>query len=64
MPQIEEYGDPIFQLDGASPHFGCTVRESLNRTVLGRWTARLGEVPWPRKSPDLIPLDFYFWGFV
>jgi hypothetical protein len=21
-------------------------------------------IPWPPRSPDLIPLDFFFWGFV
>ncbi|GBN20883.1 hypothetical protein AVEN_5412-1 [Araneus ventricosus] len=27
-----------------------------------RWVGRGGPVAWPPRSPDLNPLDFFFWG--
>ena len=27
-----------------------------------RWIGRGGPTPWPAKSPDLSPCDFYIWG--
>lgn len=27
-----------------------------------KWIERGGPVPWPARSPDLTPLDFYLWG--
>ena len=41
----------FFQQDGAPPHWGVEVREFFNFTF-------------PQRSPDLTPLDFFFWGFV
>lgn len=26
------------------------------------WIGRGSPTPWPPRSPDLTPLDFYFWG--
>jgi hypothetical protein len=40
-----------FQQDGAPPH-------------PGRWIGRAAPLPWPPRSPDLTPLDFFLWGFV
>jgi hypothetical protein len=42
-----------FMHDGAPTHFGRVVRDHLNE--------RFHE-PWPPRSPDLTPLDFYLWG--
>lgn len=28
---------------------------------MGTWTS---EIQWPPRSPDLTPLDFYFWGYI
>ena len=33
-----------------------------NRTFPGKWIGRGGPVPWPARSPDLTPLDFFLWG--
>ena len=51
-----------FQQDGALPHFANIVRNFLDSTFPGRWIGRRGSVDWPPRSPDLTPLDFFFWG--
>lgn len=53
-----------FQQDGAPPHFSRAVRDFLSRTFPNRWIGRRGEIEWPPRSPDLTPLDFFFWGFL
>ena len=55
----------IFQQDGAPPHYSNQVRNYL-RSVLpeNRIIARgLGQ-PWPPRSPDLTPMDYWFWGML
>lgn len=52
-----------FQLDGAPAHYALTVREYLNENYR-RWIGRGGPVAWPPRSPDLTPLDYYFWGYM
>ena len=56
--------DIIWQQDGAPPHFGLQVRASLDQQFPGRWIGRAGPIPWPARSPDVTPLDFFFWGYV
>jgi hypothetical protein len=36
----------------------------LDRTFPGRWIGRDGPMPWPPRSPDIKPLDFFLWGYV
>ena len=48
--------------DGAPAHFSINVRRHLNTTFPGRWIERGDPVAWPARSPDLNPLDFWFWG--
>lgn len=52
-----------FQQDGASPHFSVDVRDWLDEN-LPNWIGRAGPVPWPARSPDLTPMDFFFWGYI
>ncbi|GBN88492.1 hypothetical protein AVEN_94996-1 [Araneus ventricosus] len=47
--------------EGAPAHFSSTVRHSLNATYPTRWIGRGGPVAWPPRSPDLKPLDIFFW---
>lgn len=54
--------DMWFMHDGAPPHFSLLVREHLNRVYPGHWIGRAGPRSWPPRSPDLNPLDFFFWG--
>ena len=43
------------------PHITRHVREYLNESFPNRWLGRGRPVAWPRRSPDLTPLD-YLWG--
>jgi len=54
----------FFQQDGAPPHWGSDVRQFLDATFPNRWTGRDGPTPWPPRSPDITPLDFFLWGYV
>ena len=38
--------------------------EFLNETFPDRWIERDGPIPWPPRSPDITPLDFFLWGYV
>ena len=66
LPQLDEKGiknSTIFQQDGAPPHFHGDVTQFLkahfpNDRVIGRGHS----IRWPARSPDLSPLDFWFWG--
>lgn len=51
-----------YQHDGAPAHYEHRVRDYLNDHFPNRWIGRGGPVPWPPRSPDLTPLDFFLWG--
>ncbi|KMQ83178.1 hypothetical protein RF55_20704 [Lasius niger] len=51
-----------FQLDGCPAHYGRTTRAWLDINYPQRWIGRGGVVPWPPRSPDLTPMDFFVWG--
>ncbi|KAL4126443.1 hypothetical protein QTP88_010665 [Uroleucon formosanum] len=53
----------IHQHDGAPPHFSRAIRQHLNETFTS-WIGRGGTIPWPPRSPDLTPLDFFVWGYL
>ena len=47
----------------APPHFSCFVTDVSNERFTDAWIGRGGPIPWPPRSPDLSPLDFFsFWG--
>lgn len=69
VPAVRNIFDPDFdsvwfQQDGAPPHFALQVRNFLNNTFPERWIGRRGAIEWPPRSPDLSPLDFFFWGYL
>ena len=51
-----------FQQDGATPHTARETMAILRAAFPGRSISRVGEVPWPPRSPDLTPPDFFPWG--
>lgn len=53
-----------FQQDGAPPHIKKCVTEYLNDTFGPKVISRNFDQPWPPRSPDLTPADFWFWGAV
>lgn len=59
---LEVLRSMIFQHDGCPAHFQRDVRGHLDEAYPARWIGRGGPVPWPARSPDLTPLDFYLWG--
>jgi hypothetical protein len=70
LPQLQEDSDNfILQQDGAPPHFHLEVRRHLNTTLPQRWIGRTSRcngdsalIPWPPRSPNLTPCDFFIWG--
>ena len=40
------------------------ARRWLDHTFKARWMGRAGPIPWPARSPDLSPLDFWLWGYL
>ena len=48
-------------IDGAPAHWGLNVRAFLNATFPERWIGRDGPTPWPPRSPDINPFDFFCW---
>ena len=64
----EESDNFIFQQDRVPQHWSLRVRQFLNTTLSDRqieWSGQDDHVlmPWPPRSPDLIPCSF-LWGFV
>lgn len=53
-----------FQQDGASIHSTNAVREWLDNHFPNRWIGRFSVNPWPARSPDITPMDFFFWGYL
>jgi len=66
MPQIEHLGEGLpdwFHQDGAPAYFAKAVRDWLNDNF-PHWIGRRGHVEWNARSPDLSPIDFFFWGML
>ena len=53
-----------FQQDGTYAQYALRDRNWLTDTFGEQLIVRGGPVPWPPRSPDLTPLDFYMWGYV
>lgn len=51
-----------YQHDGCPAHYRRGVRDWLNENYPNKWIGRGGPLPWPARSPDLTPMDFYVWG--
>jgi len=59
--------DLVFMQDGAPPHFGGL--EWLDNHFEDRWMGRgthahPAPYPWPPRSPDLTPMDYFLWGYL
>jgi hypothetical protein len=50
-----------FLQDGASPHTTNQVMQFLEEKFQSRVISRKAEFEWPARSPDLNPLDYWFW---
>lgn len=58
------YREMWFQQDGCPAHYARAVRDYLNEEYPDRWIGRSGSILWPPRSPDLNPVDFFYWGCV
>ena len=63
LPELRRQHYPIsrlwFQQDGATPHTTRGVLAFLAGAFPGKVISKKGDVPWPPRSPDLSPLDFF-----
>jgi len=68
IPYLEENEWDIpnvwFQQDGATAHTARISMNVIRETFAGRLISRNGDIPWPPRSPDLSPCDFYLWGYL
>lgn len=53
-----------FMHEGAPAHFSQSVEAVLHNAYHDNRIDRAEPVAWPRRSPDLTPLDFYLWGHI
>lgn len=61
-PKVQAAADDYwFQQDGATVHTTIRARVWLQDVFGNRVISRLTERPWPARSPDLSPLDYWFW---
>lgn len=56
--------DIWYQHDGAPAHNARRVRDYLRRRFNNKIITTHSDTPWPPRSPDITPLDFFLWGFV
>jgi hypothetical protein len=69
MPQLQNMLTFIFQQDGSPAHFHSEVCQYLNTLLPG---CQIGHASgndqplllWPPRSPDIMPCDFFLWGYV
>ena len=36
----------------------------MDAAFTNKWIGRDGPTPWPPRSPDITPIDFFLWGYV
>jgi hypothetical protein len=54
----------VLQQDGSLPHWAVIVGEFLDMHFPGRSVGRDGPISWPPRSADIMPHDFFLWGYV
>ncbi|KAJ4441815.1 hypothetical protein ANN_11674 [Periplaneta americana] len=65
LPRFQNWrSDTVFQQDGTPLHYANHVCDFLADTFSHRCIGRGGPTPWPPRSPDVTPLNFFLWGFV
>ena len=54
--------NPVFMQDGAPAHTSRVAMDWLKNRFGDKLISNKSDFIWPPRSPDLNPLDFYFWG--
>jgi len=49
---------------GAPPHYSTKVRKFLKKQFPKRVISRGCDIPWPPRSPDLNPLNYWLWAML
>ena len=66
--RLNNFSKMVFMQDGAPPHWAKSVRDWMNVHLPDRWigrgTANDKHIPWPPRSPDITPMDYFFWGYI
>lgn len=57
-------GSTWFQQDGATPHTSRASMNIVRRIFPEKVISRYGDIPWPPRSPDLTPADFFYGDFL
>jgi hypothetical protein len=52
-----------FQQDGAPVHVTRETIDFVERVFEGRIISQNSDIGWPPYSPDLTPLDYFFWSY-
>lgn len=63
IPLAELY-EVYFQQDSATPYNAQITVGWFNRHFNEEWIGTYGPIRWPARSPDLTPLDFWFWEYL
>jgi len=48
----------------AGPHYSRGMRNFLDTEFPNRWIGRKEEIEWSPRSPDLLTLDYFLWGYL
>ena len=62
MKRLRRFSRTVFMHDGAPCHWANTTKSFLNSNFGNRWIGNNGPFHWAPRSPDLTPMDFYFFG--
>ena len=54
----------VYQQDGASPNFDNIIRDHLNDVFPNSWIGRGSPRIRAPHSPELMPFDFFAWGYI
>jgi hypothetical protein len=65
-PALEEPGleNVWFQQDGATAHTARASMQVSREMFPGHLISLRGDIPWPARSPDLTPCNFFLWGYL
>lgn len=59
---LQDIPNIYFQQDGCPAHNARITTDYLNQEFNENWIGTRGPIPWPARSCDITPLDFYLWG--
>jgi len=64
LEEFDDAEDFWFQQDGATAHTAHRSLEILREMFPRRLISLRGDIGWTARSPDLIPCDFFLWGYL